>query len=106
MADPGEVFPARAERAQTVQERGKGRLLPLRLDRVPELRDEDEVGFAFADDLIRGPATETGVSRGARPVPLVPAHAAAEPGHRFLALGPLERSDARDPRRRRERSVP
>ena len=41
------------ERAEARKEFRKRRSVPLRLDRMPELRDEDEIGLAFTDDLVR-----------------------------------------------------
>jgi hypothetical protein len=41
------------ERAEARKEVGKRRFVPLRLDRVPELRDEHKIGLAFTRDLVR-----------------------------------------------------
>ncbi len=41
------------ERAEARKEFRKRRSVPLRLDRVPELRDEHEIRLAFAGDLVR-----------------------------------------------------
>ena len=41
-----------AERGEPLEERGEIRLVPLHLDRVPELGSEHDVDWPVADDLI------------------------------------------------------